>query len=74
MLDQEPVVALASSTILFHPDEDPTPVKTLSIEGKLEIAADESLLRRLATFGLPIAAVPYLSLASRIRNPHGPSA
>jgi hypothetical protein len=58
MLDQQPVVSLASSTIVLHPDEHPTPVETLSIEDKLEIAADETLLRRLAAFELPIATVP----------------
>src|ERR1700729_1654867 len=66
MLDQQPVVPLASSTIVLHPDEDPTPVKTLSIEGKLEVAPDESLLGRLATFGLPIAAVPQLNRAPAV--------
>src|SRR3981189_3644441 len=66
MLDQQPVVALAPSTIVLHPNEDPTPMETLSVECKFEIAADETLLRRLAAFGLPIAAVPQLNRAPAV--------
>ena len=41
-------------------------METLSVECKFEIAADETLLRRLAAFGLPIAAVPQLNRAPAV--------
>ena len=60
MLDEQPVRPLSAVPVVSHPDQDPAPVKPLSLQSELEITLGECLLRGFAPFRHPIAAIPEL--------------
>src|SRR3984893_16499812 len=66
MLDQKPIGPFAAGPVLFHADENPAAVQTLSLQDEFKVAASKRFLWRLVAFGLPISAVPELNRPAAI--------
>src|SRR3984893_13850987 len=66
MLDQKPIGPFAAGPVMFHADENPAAVQTLSLQRELEVAARKRFLWRLVAFGLPISAAPELNRPAAI--------
>jgi hypothetical protein len=57
MFDQQPVGSFFAFPAA-HPHEDKTSLQTLALQLEFEVALLQSLVRRLVSFRLPIAAIP----------------
>jgi hypothetical protein len=55
------LVALAATTIVFHPHQHPTSMQVLAVELEFQVAGLERSLRRLVAFGHPVSAAPKLN-------------